>query len=223
MTRLPGPRPARAGAPRRPAAAGDLLARRDRGRRDPRGGLRARPRPEPRRSWRSSPSPGWPSCPSAPRCRSRAWLGLALGGAAAPWLASRLSVGPGRRLVSLRADLAARLVDGVQGQADLLAFGREARFAAALGESSRRVLRRAAAPRRAPRPSGARSPASAPTSPRSACSPSRSPPSARARSTACSLAVAALVALASFEASLPSPRRGRRWDRPSRRRAGSSR
>jgi thiol reductant ABC exporter CydC subunit len=67
--------------------------------------------------------------------------GLALSGVAFPWLAFRLSVHPGRRLSSLRADLAARLVDGVQGQGDLLACGSESRFAARLAESSHRVLR----------------------------------------------------------------------------------
>jgi ATP-binding cassette, subfamily C, bacterial CydC len=67
--------------------------------------------------------------------------GLALSGAAFPWLAFRLSVGPGQRLASLRADLAARLVDGVQGQSEILAWGGESRFAAGLAEGSRRVLR----------------------------------------------------------------------------------
>lgn len=54
-----------------------------------------------------------------------AWAGLA-----APALAHRLGRGPGARLVALRGELHARLVDGVQGLADLLAFGRGAAHAA---------------------------------------------------------------------------------------------
>jgi thiol reductant ABC exporter CydC subunit len=66
--------------------------------------------------------------------------GLALSGAAFPWLAFRLASDPGRHLTSARGDLAARLVDGVQGQADLLAFGREADFAAAAHAASQRAV-----------------------------------------------------------------------------------
>ncbi|HEX9189753.1 MAG TPA: ABC transporter transmembrane domain-containing protein, partial [Vicinamibacteria bacterium] len=66
--------------------------------------------------------------------------GLALSGVVFPWLAFRLSVGPAARLAAQRADLAARLVDGIQGQADLLASGAEARFATGLAERSRLAL-----------------------------------------------------------------------------------
>jgi ABC-type transport system involved in cytochrome bd biosynthesis fused ATPase/permease subunit len=52
--------------------------------------------------------------------------GLVLAGVVIPALAVPLGAGPGRRLVSTRGALAARLADGVQGTGDLLAFGREA-------------------------------------------------------------------------------------------------
>jgi thiol reductant ABC exporter CydC subunit len=63
--------------------------------------------------------------------------GLALGGVVAPRLAARLAEAPGRRLVTLRGELLARLVDGVRGVADLLAFGREGAHAGALAAISR--------------------------------------------------------------------------------------
>ena len=63
--------------------------------------------------------------------------GLALGGVVAPRLAARLGEAPGRRLVALRGELLARLVDGVRGVADLLAFGREGAHAGALAAVSR--------------------------------------------------------------------------------------
>ena len=66
--------------------------------------------------------------------------GLALVATVFPWLAGRLGAGPGRRLASLRGELAARLVDGVQGLPDVLAFGREADLAAAVGEVSRQAV-----------------------------------------------------------------------------------
>lgn len=66
--------------------------------------------------------------------------GLALCGTLLPWLAWRLGRGAGRRLVALRADLAARLVDGVQGQAELLAFGGEDGHARAVARLSRDVV-----------------------------------------------------------------------------------
>jgi thiol reductant ABC exporter CydC subunit len=66
--------------------------------------------------------------------------GLALGGVVAPRLAARLGAAPGRRLVSLRGELLARLVDGVRGVADLLAFGREAAHAGSLAATSRAAV-----------------------------------------------------------------------------------
>jgi thiol reductant ABC exporter CydC subunit len=66
--------------------------------------------------------------------------GLAVVATAFPWLAGRLGAGPGRRLASLRGELTARLVDGVQGLPDLLAFGLEAHLAAAVGVVSRQAV-----------------------------------------------------------------------------------
>ena len=63
--------------------------------------------------------------------------GLAFGGVVAPHLAVRLGEAPGRRLVTVRGELLARLVDGVRGVADLLAFGREGAHARALAAISR--------------------------------------------------------------------------------------
>jgi thiol reductant ABC exporter CydC subunit len=50
---------------------------------------------------------------------------LALGGVLAPALSGRLAGESGRRLVGMRGELQALLVDGIQGVADVLAFGRE--------------------------------------------------------------------------------------------------
>jgi len=47
-------------------------------------------------------------------------------GALLPWVVRRLSREPGQRLVTLRGQLSALLVDGVQGLADLLAYDRAA-------------------------------------------------------------------------------------------------
>ena len=66
--------------------------------------------------------------------------GLALVATVFPGLAGRLGAAPGRRLASLRGELAARLVDGVQGLPDVLAFGREADLAAAVSEVSRQAV-----------------------------------------------------------------------------------
>ncbi|MGC1374596.1 MAG: thiol reductant ABC exporter subunit CydD [Anaerolineales bacterium] len=46
-------------------------------------------------------------------------------GVFAPLLAQALGRGPGRALIARRADLHVQLVDGIQGMADLLAFGRQ--------------------------------------------------------------------------------------------------
>jgi ATP-binding cassette, subfamily C, bacterial CydCD len=48
---------------------------------------------------------------------------LVLGGVVAPLLARSLSRQPGRRLAATRGELNAALVDGIQGMADLVAFG----------------------------------------------------------------------------------------------------
>jgi thiol reductant ABC exporter CydC subunit len=62
--------------------------------------------------------------------------GLVVSGAVFPWLARRWGHEPGRRLASLRGELSARLVDAVQGQAQLIAFGREAEHASAVASVS---------------------------------------------------------------------------------------
>jgi thiol reductant ABC exporter CydC subunit len=73
-----------------------------------------------------------------------AWAGLA-----APALSHRLARGPGARLVTLRGELQARLVDGLQGVAELLAFGRgdahvaEVRRLAAAADAEQARLARA--------------------------------------------------------------------------------
>jgi thiol reductant ABC exporter CydC subunit len=79
-------------------------------------------------------------CPFGFPLAAAALVGLAASGTVFPWLAWRLGRGPGRRLASLRGDLAARLVDAVQGEADLLAFGREVDHAAAVGTISRQAV-----------------------------------------------------------------------------------
>jgi ATP-binding cassette, subfamily C, bacterial CydC len=68
-------------------------------------------------------------------------------GVGAPLLARRLTGGLGRRQLELRAELNARVVDGLQGMQDLLAFGcegRERRELAALGGKLDRVQGRLA-------------------------------------------------------------------------------
>jgi thiol reductant ABC exporter CydC subunit len=52
---------------------------------------------------------------------------LALAGAGLPFLVHQLSHGVGRRMLAVRSDLNAALVDGVQGMAELLAFNYEDR------------------------------------------------------------------------------------------------
>ena len=66
--------------------------------------------------------------------------GLALGGVLAPRLAARLGDAPGRRLVDLRGELSARLIDGVRGVADLLAHGREGAHALELAAIGRNAV-----------------------------------------------------------------------------------
>jgi thiol reductant ABC exporter CydC subunit len=55
-------------------------------------------------------------------------LALSAGGIGIPLLAHILGRAPGRQIVSLRAELSAKLVETVQGAADLLAFGCEPRW-----------------------------------------------------------------------------------------------
>jgi thiol reductant ABC exporter CydC subunit len=62
--------------------------------------------------------------------------GLVVSGTVFPWLARQRGHEPGRRLAGLRGELAARLADAVQGQAQLLAFGREAEHASAAASLS---------------------------------------------------------------------------------------
>jgi ATP-binding cassette subfamily C protein CydC len=52
---------------------------------------------------------------------------LVLAGVGVPLLSGALSRGPGARTVAVRSELAAQLVDGIQGVADLVAFGQEGR------------------------------------------------------------------------------------------------
>ncbi len=79
-------------------------------------------------------------CPFGLPLAAAAVFGLAACGTVSPWLALRLGRGPGFRLASRRGDLAARLVDAVQGGADLLAFGREVDHAAVVGTISRQAV-----------------------------------------------------------------------------------
>ena len=66
-------------------------------------------------------------------------ISMALAGVGVPLLTRALSREPGRRLVSLRSELNASLVDGVQGVAELLAFGGEERHQERVGTLSREV------------------------------------------------------------------------------------
>ncbi len=62
-----------------------------------------------------------------PRLAVTLMIFLVLAGVGVPLVTRLLSRGPGRRLVNVRAALNATLVDGVQGVAELLAFGAEER------------------------------------------------------------------------------------------------
>jgi thiol reductant ABC exporter CydC subunit len=66
-------------------------------------------------------------------------LFLALAGIGVPLLVHRLGRGSGRRLVGARAELSAALVDGVQGAAELLAFGAAERHQARVAVLDREV------------------------------------------------------------------------------------
>ena len=70
---------------------------------------------------------------------------LILAGAAFPLLVQTLARRPGQQHIALRSRLNAHLVDGVQGMADLLAYGAEARYLAqvdALNQETGRVQNR---------------------------------------------------------------------------------
>lgn len=62
---------------------------------------------------------------------------LVLAGVGQPMLARSLGEGPGRRLVAARSELNSRVVDGVQGMADLLSCGQELQQRRRVGEASR--------------------------------------------------------------------------------------
>ena len=62
-----------------------------------------------------------------------------LAGAGVPLLARVLGRRPGQRLVQVRAELSSTLVDGIQGMADLLAFGQSERYLGRVGELGHRL------------------------------------------------------------------------------------
>ncbi len=62
-----------------------------------------------------------------------------LAGAGVPLLARVLGRGPGQRLIQVRAELNSTLVDGIQGMADLLAFGQQDRYLGRVGDLGRRL------------------------------------------------------------------------------------
>lgn len=71
-----------------------------------------------------------------------AWLFfLALAGVGVPALTWGLSREPGQRWVTARAELNATLVDGIQGAADLAAFGQEAAWLERMQSSDRELAR----------------------------------------------------------------------------------
>jgi ATP-binding cassette, subfamily C, bacterial CydC len=63
-------------------------------------------------------------------------IGLAASGVGVPWLARQMSRRPGAALVAERATLSAGLVDGIQGLADLAACGAEKAYFADLRKAS---------------------------------------------------------------------------------------
>ncbi|MFN2221696.1 MAG: thiol reductant ABC exporter subunit CydC [Candidatus Promineifilaceae bacterium] len=66
---------------------------------------------------------------------------LALTGVALPWISRWLSRQPGAALIETRSSLNANLVDGVQGMADLLAYGQAAAFQGDVGALTGRLHR----------------------------------------------------------------------------------
>ncbi|NOZ72722.1 MAG: thiol reductant ABC exporter subunit CydC, partial [Chloroflexi bacterium] len=78
----------------------------------------------------------------SPRAALAVALLLILAGTAFPFLIQRLAQGPGRQAVVLRSQLNAQLIDGIQGMADLLAYGAEDTYLAeteALNQETGRV------------------------------------------------------------------------------------
>lgn len=75
------------------------------------------------------------------------WLGVAmigfmvLAGVVLPLVTRRLGQRPGTQLIATRAELNATLVDSIQGMADLLAFGQEARYRAEVQRLSHELTR----------------------------------------------------------------------------------
>lgn len=68
-------------------------------------------------------------------------VGLGLSGGGVPWLAQRLGRQPGKILVQARSEGAAGIVDSIQGLADLMAFGQEDRYLDKLRIANRNVGR----------------------------------------------------------------------------------
>ena len=69
-----------------------------------------------------------------------ALTGLAVAGLLVSGLVAHLGRDTGRRLVEARADLGARLTDGVQGVSEILAFGAEERHAARMAAQGRTLV-----------------------------------------------------------------------------------
>lgn len=65
---------------------------------------------------------------------------LGMAGVGLPFLTQRLSRGVGQRMVGVRSELNVALVDGVQGMAELLAFGQEGRHQERVGTLSRQSV-----------------------------------------------------------------------------------
>jgi ATP-binding cassette subfamily C protein CydC len=64
---------------------------------------------------------------------------LALAGVGLPLLTQKLNWGLGRRMIAVRSELNVSLVDGIQGGAELLAFGQEARYEKRVDDLSREM------------------------------------------------------------------------------------
>jgi ATP-binding cassette subfamily C protein CydC len=73
---------------------------------------------------------------------SLAWLVcFLLAGLVVPWLVYLLSKKLGQRTVALRAELHVQVLDGVQGMADLMAFGQEATYLTRIELLNRKLVR----------------------------------------------------------------------------------